>query len=116
MTREIENDGFITREEDLMRSAKPITICPYPHCEKCENYVDEYCTVPMVITKQIYRFTADRIDALESQLIELETLVYDEILGDNGDYVFEYDPQAKGIGDHTLPIYVGYYVPKREDK
>ena len=84
---EVEDDGFITREEDLIRSAKPITICPYPHCEKCENYVDEYCTIPMVITKQIYRFTADRIDALESQLIELETLVYDEILGDSGDFI-----------------------------
>lgn len=118
--REIESDGFITREEDLMkneRTAKPMTECGYPRCEECDKCVDGYCTVPMVVSKQIYRFTADRIEQLESQLIELETIVYDEILGDDEDFVFDYDPQAKGIGDHTQPIYVGYYMPsRREDK
>lgn len=133
--REIESDGFITREEDLMKSepleqierantcmtgnatAQPIKWCIYPKCEECHEYVDEYCTVPMVITKQIYHYFTDEIVRMDKDIAELKNLVYDEILGEGEDFVFDYDPQAKGIGDHTQPIYVGYYVPsRREDK
>lgn len=109
-----------TREEDLMkneRTAKPMTECGYPRCEECDKCVDGYCTVPMVVSKQIYLNTAERIMLLEENVSALENLVYDEILGEGEDFVFDYDPQAKGIGDHTQPIYVGYYMPsRREDK
>ena len=105
MTREIENDGFITREEDLMKSkpleyiekantcmtgnatAQPIKWCIYPKCEECREYVDEYCTVPMVITKQIYHYFTDDMTRMDKDIAELKTLVYDEILGDNGDFI-----------------------------
>ena len=75
---EVEADGFITRPEQLERvslnRAKPTEECMYPHCEECDKYHGHYCTVPMVISKQIwYR--------LEKSLAELETLVTDEILG-----------------------------------
>lgn len=86
--REIESDGFITREEDLMKSertAKPMTECGYPRCEECDKCVDGYCAVPMVVSKQIYLNTAERIVLLEENVSALEHLVYDEILGDGGD-------------------------------
>lgn len=92
--REIESDGFITRDEDLRikhierlpnNRAKPMEDCAFPRCEECNCYHGQYCTVPMVVTKQLYLFVADRLTTLESQLTELETLVYDEILGDGGD-------------------------------
>ena len=88
--REIESDGFITREEDLMKSertAKPITKCGFPKCESCDKYVDGYCTVPMVISKQIYIEIAERIAQLEETVTALENTVYDEILGDDGDFI-----------------------------
>lgn len=88
--REIESDGFITREEDLMKSertAKPITKCGFPKCESCDKYVDGYCTVPMVVSKQIYLNTAERIMLLEENVSALENLVYDEILGDDGGFI-----------------------------
>jgi hypothetical protein len=88
--REIESDGFITREEDLMkneRKAKPMTECGYPRCEECDKCVDGYCTVPMVISKQIYLNTAERIMLLEENVSALENLVYDEILGDGEDFI-----------------------------
>ena len=106
--REIESDGFITREEDLMKSertAKPMTECGYPRCEECDKYTGGYCTVPMVVSKQIYLNTAERIVQLEETVSALENIVYDEILGD-GD-----------VPDKTLTMYrnitwdeVGYEI------
>ena len=93
---EVESDGFITREEDLMKSertAKPMTECGYPRCEECDKCVDGYCTVPMVIGKQIYLNTAERIVQLEETVSALENIVYDEILGDDD------------IPDKTLTMY-----------
>lgn len=82
-TTEIEADGFITPPSALERidlnRAKPVEICPYPKCEECDKYHALYCTVPMVISKQMWQMTSERISALEKRLIELETLVYDEI-------------------------------------
>ena len=81
--REIEYDGFITREEDLMKSkAKPITECVYPRCEECDKYVDQFCTVPMVVSKQIYLFLGDEIAKLTDKVADLENLVYGQILGE----------------------------------
>lgn len=88
----IEADGFITREEDIKpleqvtdTTANPTSECCYPRCEECKDYVSfqgaNYCTVPMVINKQIWRLTADLIADMERRLAELEELVTDEILG-----------------------------------
>ena len=82
---EIEADGFITREQDLLERvdanrAKPVTDCPYPECERCDKYHGHYCTVPMVVSKQIWRLTEALIVQMENRLTELENLVTDEIL------------------------------------
>lgn len=90
---EIEADGFITREQDLLERvdanrAKPVTDCPYPNCERCDKYHGHYCTVPMVVSKQIWRLTEALIVQMENRLTELENLVTDEILGSgSGVYV-----------------------------
>lgn len=82
-TTEIEADGFITPpsalERKTERTAKPISECVYPKCEECDKYHGHYCTVPMVVSKQIYRETMERIGKLEKTLAELENLVIDEI-------------------------------------
>ncbi len=82
---EIEADGFITRAETLERinakKAKPMVGCIYPKCEDCDKYHGHYCTVPMVISKQIWLTTESLIARMEKRLTELETLVTDEILG-----------------------------------
>ena len=81
---EIEQDGFITRPETLERinaaKAKPTKECAYPDCEECDKYHGHYCTVPMVVSKQIWRLTEDLIVRMEKRLTELENLVTDEIL------------------------------------
>ena len=81
---EIEQDGFVTRPETLERinasKARPAKECAYPYCENCDNYHGHYCTVPMVVSKQIWRLTEDLIVRMEKRLTELESLVTDEIL------------------------------------
>ena len=85
-TTEIEADGFITPPSALERTdlnrAKPTSECIYPKCEECDKYHGHYCTVPMVVSKQIYRETMERIGKIEKTLIELENLVCDKLLGD----------------------------------
>lgn len=85
-TKEIEADGFITPQSALERTdlhrAKPVSECIYPKCEECDKYHGHYCTVPMVVSKQIYRETMERIGKIEKTIIELENLVYDKLLGD----------------------------------
>ena len=82
---EIEADGFITRAEALERinanTAKPASECIYPCCEDCDKYHGHYCTVPMVVSKQIFRHTEERLENLQYRLTNLENLVTDEILG-----------------------------------
>ena len=84
-TKEIEADGFITPpsalEHKTERTAKPVSECVYPKCEECDKYHGHYCTVPMVVSKQIYRETMERIGKIEKTLAELENLVYDKIMG-----------------------------------
>ena len=84
-TKEIEADGFITPQSALERKdlnrAKPVSECIYPKCEDCDKYHGHYCTVPMVVSKQIYRETMGRIFYLEKRLADLERLVTDEMLG-----------------------------------
>lgn len=89
--REIESDGYITREIDITPTkvseygklerqdaehAKPATPCSYPKCEECREYVSyrgqNYCTVPMVLNKQMWHLTADLIADLEKRIKNLE--------------------------------------------
>lgn len=93
----IEADGFVTKDTDCSwgkpleqvtdNTANPTSECCYPRCEECKDYVSfqgaNYCTVPMVINKQIWRLTADLIADMERRLTELEELVTDEILRAN---------------------------------
>lgn len=84
---EVETDGFITRVDDLeytqsvFSTARLSKGCIYPNCEKCGYYREHYCTVPMVVSKQIYRLTDEKLRSLEKRLTDLENLVTDEILG-----------------------------------
>lgn len=67
-------------------TAKPSYECLYPLCENCSRYVGiggvRYCTVPIVVNKQIWCITASKIRMLEKSLIELQETVFDHILGD----------------------------------
>ena len=66
-------------------TAVPTDECGYPNCERCTHYVgyrgDKYCTVPMVVNKQIWHITASKLRRLEKCMAELQTAFYDEILG-----------------------------------
>lgn len=70
--------------------------CIYPNCEKCGYYREHYCTVPMVVSKQIYLFVSDKIASMEKNISELETLVTDEIL------------RSKEVRKHALHEDVNY--------
>ena len=82
---EVEADGFITRPQQLELTSKdkaiPATDCRYPDCEECAEYRGRYCTVPMVVSKQIWHLTEALIVSMEKRLTELERLVTDEIIG-----------------------------------
>lgn len=84
-TKEIEADGFITPSSALERknerTAKPISDCLYPKCEECDAYHGHYCTVPIVVSKQIFRLTEEKLAIMEKRLTTLENLVIEEILG-----------------------------------
>lgn len=82
----IEADGFITREQDIKplekvtdNTANPTADCPYPNCEACSKYFtfdgERYCTVPMVITKQIYRLTEDKFRQMDKRIDNLYSIV-----------------------------------------
>lgn len=66
-------------------TAIPTDECGYPNCERCTHYVGyrgaRYCTVPMVVSKQIWHITAEKLRKMDKRLTELEELVTDEILG-----------------------------------
>ena len=101
--KEIEQDGFITDEIYIqetkplervdMDRAKPAKECKYPKCEECRDYRNGYCTVPIVVTKQMWLMKGDTTDALIKDVSELREMVYDEILGkkseaETGNYSF----------------------------
>lgn len=67
--------------------ATPMRGCDYPNCESCDKYHGHYCSVPMVVSKQIWLTTESLIVRLENRLTELENLVTDEILGSNKPYI-----------------------------
>ena len=66
-------------------TAKPMGKCKYPLCEECVHYIGHYCTVPIVISKQNYIIINDKIDDLMKRVLDLENLVYDELLKDKGE-------------------------------
>lgn len=92
-TKEIEADGFITPPSALEHTehantactgnatAQPMKPCLYPKCEECVYYCAHYCTVPMVVSKEIYLLTERKLQSLEARLNDLENLVAEEILG-----------------------------------
>ena len=100
---EIEADGFITRPEQLERvsqnKAKPMSGCIYPRCEECDKYHGHYCTVPMVVSKQIWLTTESLIARMEKRLTELETLVTDEILRSDNSRVVRLNDHANYTWD-----------------
>ena len=73
--------GIPALERTADSKAKPAEECMYPHCEECDKYHGYYCTVPMVISKQIWRITEERLWYLNNRVDTLENLVTDEILG-----------------------------------
>lgn len=83
-TTEIEADGFITPQSALEHktatTAKPVSECIYPKCEECDQYHGHYCTVPMVVSKQIYLLTEEKLRLMNQRLDLIENLVTEEIL------------------------------------
>lgn len=84
-TKEIEADGFITPpsalEQTNLNRAKPISECAYPKCEECDKYHGHYCTVPMVVSKQIWRITEQRLNKLEGIVAYLDEVIAEKVLG-----------------------------------
>ena len=82
---EIEADGFITPLEQLAESrAKPMEECQYPKCEECDKYHGHYCTVPVVVSKQMLmqledfaRRTNEKFWIMESRIDHIQY----EVLG-----------------------------------
>ena len=73
--------GISTLERTGNATAKPASKCIYPRCEECDKYHVNYCTVPMVVSKQDFIIINDKINDLMKRVLDLETLVDDEILG-----------------------------------
>ena len=87
--REIEQGGFITDEIYIqetkplervdMDRAKPAKGCKYPKCEECRDYRNGYCTVPIVVSKQLCLMREEEMNKLQEKLDALEDLVYVEL-------------------------------------
>lgn len=101
--REIEQDGFITDEIYIqetkplervdMDRAIPAKGCKYPKCEECRDYRNGYCTVPIVVTKQMWLMSDDRERELRREISDLKEMVADTVLGskssaETGNYLF----------------------------
>ncbi len=45
------------------------TGCIYPECEECDHYTEtkdgQFCTVPIIVSKQMWLMMSDRMDAVE---------------------------------------------------
>ena len=114
--REIESDGFITDEIYIQETpprrnvlelvgedkAKPMEKCGYPDCERCIHYVASACTIPIVVSKQMYLMTEERIAVLERNADALGELVYGEILHnktrvESGNYSVEHEGYHKQV-------------------
>ena len=108
-TTEIEADGFITPPSALEHTehantactgnatAQPMKPCLYPKCEECDKYHGHYCTVPMVVSKQIYIIINDKIDDLMKRVLDLENFVIDEIIGPKDTIRIDHDGWHKQV-------------------
>lgn len=73
--------GIPTELERINASkAKPATECVYPNCEECDKYHGHYCTVPIVVTKQMWIEAIDRFADLSKRISDIEEVLLDEIL------------------------------------
>ena len=88
-------------------TAKPIEECKYPLCEECVHYLGHYCTVPIVISKQIFLLTDEKLRSLGKRLTELENIVTDVILG-------SYDGRVLKPNDHANYTWADYF--EKEDQ
>ena len=68
-------------ERTSQGKAKPIEECIYPRCDECDKYHGHYCTVPMVVSKQIYLIFAEKMHKMDEQLNWIEKCVTAQILG-----------------------------------
>ena len=68
-------------EDDNARGIKP---CDYPNCEVCEKYVANadgaFCTVPIVVSKQMYHLMTAEIRVLRGQISDVEHLLTQALL------------------------------------
>ena len=78
---DIEVRTLAVLERVSQSRANPIEDCGYPKCEECDKYHGHYCTVPIVVSKQIYLATEERLRKIENDLTELAIMVKDEIVG-----------------------------------
>ena len=71
----IEELNITPMERVTDNTANPTTECLYPKCEGCSKYFafdgEKYCTVPMVVTKQIWLMTEERFQKIEKEIREL---------------------------------------------
>lgn len=138
--REIENDGFIT-DEIYIQETKPLErvdmdrairarMCSYPKCEECDEYVEhngwKYCTVPIVISKQMWLMNDDMTRGLARDINELREMVTDIILGqkteaETGNYSVEGGVPIDHTGYHKQVVRGreewcpdGYHIETRE--
>jgi len=91
-------------------TAKPIEECKYPLCEECVHYLGHYCTVPIVISKQIFLLTDEKLRSLEKRLTDLENLVTDEILGSYDGRVLKPDDHATKEQEEALNYTLMEYI------
>lgn len=134
--REIEQDGFITDEIYIqetkplervdMDRAIPSRDCKYPKCEECRDYRNGYCTVPIVMTKQMYLMIDDMERGLARDVNELREMVTDIILGqkteaETGNYSVEGGVLIDHTGYHKQVVRGreewcpdGYHIETRE--
>lgn len=73
--------GISALERADNATAKPATECVYPRCEDCDKYHGHYCTVPMVVSKEIWYLSKEFISETETRLTVLESLVADLTVG-----------------------------------
>lgn len=53
--------------------------CGYPDCEECDKYVlnkdGAFCTVPIVVSKQMYHLASAELRRLQNQISEIEQVL-----------------------------------------
>ena len=67
-------------EQTAEDRARRFEECAYPRCEDCDKYHGRYCTVPIVVNKQMWLILRDFYLETTNRLTDLENLVTDEIL------------------------------------